>query len=489
VRNGDLESVIFLIEKCGLDVDSQFHVKCGQKMPIVDIAITKRHVDIALYLCSRGCNLHHVTECGLTPLDLAIDYRLFDLTAILVSEHKLDPWVCPGDEMALSPIEVLVSNGFGNVDYTGLSAENGLVSTHWERKRIVAIFNVFLDHKKSDDVITTKDLINRQRPPTGQTLLMLALQSRNLVLAELLLARGADVTLIDKNGNSALHFAISNMDTCQMIRPLIESAFDKFRAEEERSVAAAQGHEAQNASTLTSSCLDRLGRFVMRAGGIWGFVNPLDSCIKWPWLVTNCPDMLSVIEEWFVSREFHHSRCPCNLARDNYLSLAIQNQNLKVFLSLLLAGFDPQELDGHGKTAFFYACQRTIYDETSAYVGILNELGYHKKGREIQNERTRDAHLLSKAALKAAEGGGGEGGKARSPPSLSKCVRNSLVKSPWRRLQMVRILKDWRMPQHVIDILEFNDVRAAIHRYVASRRNRALVFPRDNQLPFAIRNN
>ena len=112
----------------------------------------------------------HESRFGLTPLDMAIQNRLFDLAALFVSEYGLDPFKKqPG---MLSSMELLVRSGFGNADH--------LMSGYYDQAKVKAVYKTFLDHPSASDVNT--------RSIDGG-LLILAVKAKNLVLCHELLDR------------------------------------------------------------------------------------------------------------------------------------------------------------------------------------------------------------------------------------------------------------------------------------------------------------
>ena len=133
---------------------------------------------------------------------------------------------------------------------------------------------------------------------------------------------------------------------------------------------------------------------------------------------------------------------------------SIKRKNAKMFLYLLLSGYDPLAKDDKGYNCFEYICHNRIYEKFPEFMQIMDEMGFLQRydGR-AKCEDLNGRSMLNKDGLALMKA------RSRAPMSLEKCVRNSLLKTPAIRLQIIRYLKFQKFPRLFIEFLQYDDLK------------------------------
>ena len=151
--------------------------------------------------------------------------------------------------------------------------------------------------------------------------------------------------------------------------------------------------------------------------------------------------------------------------RENLLTASIHNRNPRLFLALLLAGFNPLTVPSNsssGKSALQVACGKNISHHTEeVFLDFLIETGYARRSKR----RLRPFCCLRPAAIQKV--------MKQEVPSLAQLVRNSMVKKPVFRAWAISELEKDHCPQQWIDWLEFKDLKDQSQSW-ASRVNAAM---------------
>lgn len=183
----------------------------------VNIAIASGSYYVLQFLIDNGANLNSTSDTGLPPLSQAIieyNKRAID---ILLNSKKVDMYYVWGDMWTGSPIYVACSKA--NIYALEKMVENGAdLNYDFSEYNAVPLIHYALSYKhfiKNEDyreliafLILNKVNINAKNN-SGQTPLMAALKSGDIDAFNALIAGGADITLKDNEGKTALDYAES----------------------------------------------------------------------------------------------------------------------------------------------------------------------------------------------------------------------------------------------------------------------------------------
>jgi len=151
---------------------------------------------------------------------IGIEHKLHRKKILVTRDRLRHTSIVLKNSKPLSDAEenLVVGSLLPSVTLTSAATKNSDVRTvfsHVRHRRIAALEKIFeqgLDVNIKDD--------------QGNSLLMVAVQNKNTTLVDILLRRGARINEVNKNGNSALHFALAYDTTGQLAQFLIEHGAD-----------------------------------------------------------------------------------------------------------------------------------------------------------------------------------------------------------------------------------------------------------------------
>lgn len=183
---------------------------------------------------------------------LGIEHKLHRKKILVTQDRLRHSSVVVKNSKPLSDAEENLNDGSLLPEITTLASavtvqpDVRTVFSHVRHRRIAALEKIFekgLDMNVKDD--------------QGNSLLMVAVQNKNTTLVDLLLRRGSSINDVNKNGNSALHFALAYDTTGQLAQFLIEhgaddtiennlglTPYDGLGEEESRIIPKVDGDEA-----------------------------------------------------------------------------------------------------------------------------------------------------------------------------------------------------------------------------------------------------
>ena len=171
--HGHVEAVRSLI-KCGLDVNARG--RWGQSP--LQFALHNRHFDVVRYLVDQGADANFQDDGLVTPLFLAAQAGNLEIVQLLLRHHAD---VNSQDSDGLTPMHHVILNGGSKGDYA-------------------QIVTLFLELGANPNVRDNK----------LQTPLHMVSSSRQLEVARILLAHGADVDAEDEEGMTVMQVALAN---------------------------------------------------------------------------------------------------------------------------------------------------------------------------------------------------------------------------------------------------------------------------------------
>ena len=177
-----LPMVQYLIEKKNIDKDQPGQVK---QTPLI-YACSSGKLQIAEYLISIGANLNAKDINGCTPFHAAAFGGLLPIVKKFVEERKED--VDTVNFLGMTPLTLAcTANRYSIAEYLITKGAN---------------INIMDDH--------------------GNTPFLITWREGSLGLYELLTSKCADINFVDKDGINALHYAIENKSSPQIVRNLVE---------------------------------------------------------------------------------------------------------------------------------------------------------------------------------------------------------------------------------------------------------------------------
>ena len=183
----------------------------------VNVAIASGNFNVLKYLIDKGANLNSTSDTGIPPLSQAIIEYNKQAIDILLNSKKVDMYYVWGEMWNGSPLYIACSKA--NVYALEKMVEHGAdLNYDFSEYNAVPLMHYALNYKqfiKNEDyreliafLILNKADINAKNNQ-GQTPLMVALKNGDIDAFNALTAGGADVTIKDNNGKTALFYAES----------------------------------------------------------------------------------------------------------------------------------------------------------------------------------------------------------------------------------------------------------------------------------------
>ena len=183
----------------------------------VNVAIASGSYYILQYLIDNGANLNSTSDTGIPPLSQAVLEYNKQAIDILLNSKKVDMYYVWGEMWTGSPLYIACSKA--NVYALEKMVEHGAdLNYDFSEYNAVPLVHYALSYKqfiKNEDyreliafLILNKADINAKNNQ-GQTPLMVALKNGDIDAFNALTAGGADVTIKDNNGKTALFYAES----------------------------------------------------------------------------------------------------------------------------------------------------------------------------------------------------------------------------------------------------------------------------------------
>lgn len=183
----------------------------------VNVAIASGSYYVLQYLIDNGANLNSTSDTGIPPLSQAIIEYNKQAIDILLNSKKVDMYYVWGEMWNGSPLYIACSKA--NVYALEKMVEHGAdLNYDFSEYNAVPLVHYALSYKqfiKNEDyreliafLILNKADINAKNNQ-GQTPLMVALKNGDIDAFNALTAGGADVTIKDNNGKTALFYAES----------------------------------------------------------------------------------------------------------------------------------------------------------------------------------------------------------------------------------------------------------------------------------------
>ena len=183
----------------------------------VNVAIASGNFNVLKYLIDKGANLNSTSDTGIPPLSQAIIEYNKQAIDILLNSKKVDMYYVWGEMWNGSPLYIACSKA--NVYALEKMVEHGAdLNYDFSEYNAVPLVHYALSYKqfiKNEDyreliafLILNKADINAKNNQ-GHTPLMVALKNGDIDAFNALTAGGADVTIKDNNGKTALFYAES----------------------------------------------------------------------------------------------------------------------------------------------------------------------------------------------------------------------------------------------------------------------------------------
>lgn len=212
IYDNDTASMDSLLAK-GFDINTMN--KNGENA--VNVAIASGNFNVLKYLIDKGANLNSTSDTGIPPLSQAIIEYNKQAIDILLNSKKVDMYYVWGEMWNGSPLYIACSKA--NVYALEKMVEHGAdLNYDFSEYNAVPLVHYALSYKqfiKNEDyreliafLILNKADINAKNNQ-GQTPLMVALKNGDIDAFNALTAGGADVTIKDNNGKTALFYAES----------------------------------------------------------------------------------------------------------------------------------------------------------------------------------------------------------------------------------------------------------------------------------------
>lgn len=181
----------------------------------VNVAIAAGSFNVLKYLIDKGANLNSTSDTGIPPLSQAIIEYNKQAIDMLLSSKKIDMYYVWGDMWTGSPLYIACSKA--NIYALEKMVENGAdLNYDFSEYNAVPLLHYTINYKqyiRNEDykeliafLILNKIDINKKNSD-GQTPLMTALKNGDIDTFNALIAGGADVTLKDNKGLTALNYA------------------------------------------------------------------------------------------------------------------------------------------------------------------------------------------------------------------------------------------------------------------------------------------
>lgn len=183
----------------------------------VNVAIASGSYYVLQYLIDNGANLNSTSDTGIPPLSQAVLEYNKQAIDILLNSKKVDMYYVWGEMWTGSPLYIACSKA--NIYALEKMVEHGAdLNYDFSEYNAVPLVHYALSYKqfiKNEDyreliafLILNKADINAKNNQ-GQTPLMVALKNGDIDAFNALTAGGADVTIKDNNGKTALFYAES----------------------------------------------------------------------------------------------------------------------------------------------------------------------------------------------------------------------------------------------------------------------------------------
>lgn len=183
----------------------------------VNVAIASGSYYVLQYLIDNGANLNSTSDTGIPPLSQAVLEYNKQAIDILLNSKKVDMYYVWGEMWTGSPLYIACSKA--NVYALEKMVEHGAdLNYDFSEYNALPLMHYALSYKqfiKNEDyreliafLILNKADINAKNNQ-GQTPLMVALKNGDIDAFNALTAGGADVTIKDNNGKTALFYAES----------------------------------------------------------------------------------------------------------------------------------------------------------------------------------------------------------------------------------------------------------------------------------------
>ena len=219
IDHGSLEVLRYLFEN-GADVNA-----CSSVTPLM-MAIENGHVSAVTFLTERGADVTRTDECGYKALHYAcINNSSPEVFSCLLEKgadinaclnNGMTPLMIAAEDSLVNVVTFLIKQG-ANVD---LQDNYGKTALHYALGSLNFSFEILccLIEKGADVNTGSNDKL---------TPLMIAAEKGHINALTFLIKFGADVDLQDKNGKTALHYALSGSDvSCEILSCLIEMGAD-----------------------------------------------------------------------------------------------------------------------------------------------------------------------------------------------------------------------------------------------------------------------
>lgn len=166
--------------------------------------ITNSYIAISRIFLNRGANINHHDEDGNTPLMIVARNGRLDLVRFLIAqEARLDIYDDNGETAMFHAVSS------GNLELLGLMiSKKGDINQKNETGEGLLEKAIIFDHIAIVEYLLSEVKDVNATNQFGMTPLMTAVSnSKNIEIVNMLLENGAEISLQDINGNTALHFA------------------------------------------------------------------------------------------------------------------------------------------------------------------------------------------------------------------------------------------------------------------------------------------
>jgi ankyrin repeat protein len=175
-------------------------------------AANKGHKDVASLLIAKGADVNATDERDYTPLNIAALNGRKEVAELLIANRAL---LNPVDVKGLSPLHYAASAG--NLEIAKMLIDKGAQVNAQSRDYTQEAGWVTV----SGTTVSARNVSSR-RIIEGRTPLHLAARNGHKEIAELLIAKGANVNMRDNYGSTALHWAAANNN-----KPVAEALLSK----------------------------------------------------------------------------------------------------------------------------------------------------------------------------------------------------------------------------------------------------------------------